>query len=83
MKYLELGVGPSRDLNNHVEDGLLLVGIEGDIVEGRDGNAILLQVDTVFQGVRRSNLANAVGGCHLESVTGRGRGRLAGWAGRC
>lgn len=82
MKYLELGVGPSRDLNNHVEDGLLLVGIEGNIVEGRDGNAILLKVDTVFQGVGRSNLANAVGGRHRESVIGRGRGRLAVWSGR-
>ena len=58
--YLLLGVGPAGDLNDHVEDGLLLVGIEGDIVEGRDGLAILLDVDTVLQGVGLADLANGV-----------------------
>ena len=60
LSYLLLGVGPAGDLNDHVEDGLLLVGIEGDIVEGRDGLAILLDVDTVLQGVGLADLANGV-----------------------
>ena len=31
---LELGVGPTRDLDNHVEDAIALVGKERDVVEG-------------------------------------------------
>lgn len=58
--YLLLGVGPARDLDNHVEDSLLLVGIERDVVEGRDWDSILLDVDTVVQRVRLANLADGV-----------------------
>jgi hypothetical protein len=60
VSYLLLGVGPAGDLNDHVQDALLLIGVEGDIVEGRDGLAILLDVDTVLQRVRLGNLANGV-----------------------
>ena len=63
--YLELGVAPARDLNNHVQNGLLRVGIEGDIVEGGDGDTIALGVDAVLQGVGRADLADGVlGGGH-------------------
>lgn len=62
--YLLLGVGPAGNLNDHVEDGLLGIGIERDIVEGRDGDAILLDVDAVLQGVGSANLADAVLGSH-------------------
>lgn len=62
--YLLLGVGPAGNLNNHVEDGLLGVGIERDIVEGRDGDAILLDVDAVLQGVGSADLADGVVGSH-------------------
>jgi len=62
---LELGIGPSRDLNNHVQNGLLLVGVEGDIVEWRDGLAILLDVDAVLEGVGSRNLADGVARGHL------------------
>ena len=62
--YLELGVGPARDLNNHVQDGLLLVGIEGDVVEGGDGDAIPLGVDAVLKGVGSGDLAHGVLGGH-------------------
>ena len=58
---LELGIGPARNLDNHVQDGLLRVGVQGNIVEGRDGHAILLDVDAVLQRVRSANLAQAVG----------------------
>lgn len=61
---LKLSIGPPRNLNNHVQDGLLLIGIEGNIVEGGDGNAILLDVDTVLQGVWSSNLAKTEVGGH-------------------
>jgi hypothetical protein len=62
---LELGVGPARDLNDHVQDGLLLVGVEGDVVEGGDGDAILLDVDAVLQSVGSGDLAQGVGGSHF------------------
>lgn len=61
---LKLSISPSRNLNNHVQDGLLLVGIEGNIVEGGDGNAILFDVDTVLQGVWSGNLAKVEVGGH-------------------
>jgi hypothetical protein len=45
---LHLRVGPAGDLNDHVTDALVLVGEEGDVVEGRDDRAILLDVDAMF-----------------------------------
>jgi len=39
---LELGVGPARNLDNHVEDVLGGVGEQGHVVEGRDGGTVLL-----------------------------------------
>lgn len=59
--YLLLGVGPAGDLNNHVQDALLLIGIKGNIVEGRDRDAILLDVHPVLQGVGLANLADREG----------------------
>lgn len=58
--HLKLAVGPSRNLDNHVQDGLLLVGIERNVVEGRHGDAILLDVDAVLQSVLGGNLADGV-----------------------
>lgn len=60
--YLHLSICPSRHLDNHVQDGLLLVGVERDVVEGADKLAILLDIDTVFEGVGRGDLAGSVGG---------------------
>ena len=48
MTNLHLCVGPSWDLNDHVKEGLLLIGKQGDIMEGGDGAAVLLNVDTVI-----------------------------------
>jgi len=62
---LELGIGPSRNLDNHVQDGLLLVGIERNIMERRNGLAILLDVDSVLEGVGSRNLADGVVGGHV------------------
>jgi hypothetical protein len=39
---LELGVGPAGDLDNHVEDVVGLVGVQRNIVEGRDGGTVAL-----------------------------------------
>jgi len=57
---LLLGVGPARNLNNHVEDGLLVVGVEWDIVERRAWLAVLLNVGAVLESVRSSDAADAV-----------------------
>jgi hypothetical protein len=75
MPYLLLGVGPAGDLNDHVKDGLLLIGIERNVVEGRNGLTILLNVDAVLQGVGSADLANGVD--HGGRLTrGRGRGKM-------
>jgi hypothetical protein len=63
--YLKLSVGPSRNLDDHVQDGLLLVGVERNIVERRHGLAILLDVDAVLEGVGSRNLADGVVGGHV------------------
>ena len=74
--YLELAIGPARDLDDHVEDGLLFVRIQRDVVERRAGLAIPLDVDAVFQRVRLAHLANGEvrhaggivgGGCEMLS----------------
>lgn len=62
---LLLGVGPAGDLDDHVQDGLLLIGVEGDVVEGRDGLAILLDEDAVLQSVGSADGADGIlGGRH-------------------
>ena len=65
---LLFGIGPARDLDDHVQDSLLLIGVQGNVVERRDGDAILLDECAVFQGVRSTNTANTVlrSGCHVE-----------------
>lgn len=55
--HLQFGICPTRDLDNHVENGLLLVGVQRNVVEGRDGDAILLNVGSELAGVESSNLA--------------------------
>ena len=57
---LLLGIGPAGNLNNHVEHGLLVIGIERDIVEGRDGRSILFDIDSVLDGVGLANLTHRV-----------------------
>jgi len=69
---LKLAIGPSWDLNDHVQDGLLLVGIERDIVEGRNRNSILLDVNAVLKSVRRGDLADGVLRSHVCSIFSSG-----------
>jgi len=33
LAYLHLGIGPSWNLDDHVQDSLLLIGIQGDVVK--------------------------------------------------
>lgn len=61
---LHLAICPSWDLNDHVQDSLLLIGIKGDIVERRNWNSILLDIDTVLQSVWSSDLSDSVFGSH-------------------
>jgi hypothetical protein len=63
--YLHLAIGPARDLNDHVQDGLLLVCIQRDIVERRDGHAIFLDVNAVLQGIGTRDLSRLVGRGHI------------------
>jgi len=57
-----LGVGPTGDLDNHVEDAAVLIGEEGDVMEWGDDVAILLDVDTMPIGVCRTDGTGGVCG---------------------
>lgn len=57
---LHLGVSPSGHLNNHVQDGLLLVSIQGDVMKGGHGLAILFDENSVFQCVGSTNSTGCV-----------------------
>jgi len=48
---LELGIGPTGDLDNHVEDAVALVGKEGNVVEGGDDGSVLFGIDAMVEGV--------------------------------
>lgn len=77
--YLKLSIGPSWNLNNHVENGLLLIGIQRNVVERGDdlGDSltihirVLVDVDLVALGVGSAILVDAISdsGIHF----GRGR----------
>lgn len=75
--HLHLRVSPAGHLNDHVEDGLLLVGVERDVVPWRDELAVLLDVDAVLKGVGGANLAGGVrhGGWALRGSCTDGCGR--------
>lgn len=60
MTYLQLAICPSWNLNDHVQDGLLLICVQRNIVERGDGHAILLDVDTMLQGIWGTNLSDLV-----------------------
>jgi len=79
--HLHLRIGPARDLDDHVEDGVRLIRVERNVMEGRDWHAILLDVDAMLEGVWSSNLA---GGVLIRSVgvvafLGDGKGGHCGW----
>ena len=48
LRDLHLRVRPARDLDDHVEDAVALVGEERDVVERRHNVAIVLDKDTVL-----------------------------------
>jgi hypothetical protein len=58
--HLHLRIGPAGHLNDHVENRLLLVGVERDVVPWRNELAVLLNVDAVLERVGRLNLAGSV-----------------------
>jgi hypothetical protein len=45
---LHLRVGPPRDLDDHIQDDIVLVGEEGDVVEGGHDGTIVLNENTVL-----------------------------------
>lgn len=60
LRDFQLGVGPSWNLHNHVENGLLLVGIQWDVMERRNNLSIFLNEDLVVQSVGGTDLAGGV-----------------------
>jgi len=61
---LKLGVGPTRDLHNHVEDAIALVGKERDVVERGDDGSVLFRIDAMFEGVGSTNDTSSELGNH-------------------
>ena len=43
-----LSVGPTRNLDDHVQDAIVLIGKEGDVVEGGHDRPTLLYENTVL-----------------------------------
>jgi len=70
--YLLLSIRPPRDLNDHVQHRLLLIGIQRDIVPRRHRHAILLDVDAVLERVLCGDLAGSVDGRRLGVVAATG-----------
>lgn len=60
-RYLHLGISPPRDLHYHIQHRLLVIGIEGNVVERGDHNSVLLNVDAVLQGIGSTNLPGGIG----------------------
>ena len=48
LGYFHLGVGPTRDLDYHVEDAIVFVGEKRDVVEGGDDLTVALDEDSVI-----------------------------------
>lgn len=76
--YLLLRIRPPRDLHNHVQHRLLLIGIERDVVERRARHAILLDIDAVLERMGGTDLAGGEFGCRAGVVGAAGGQRLLG-----
>lgn len=44
LGYFQLGVGPTRDLNDHVEDTIVLVVKERNVVEGGNDGPVVFRI---------------------------------------
>jgi len=73
--HLHFRIGPARYFDNHVQDGLALVGIERDIVEWRDRLAILLGEDAVLKSIGRADPTSGVCVCGVGVVALLGDGK--------
>lgn len=63
---LHLSIGPTRNLDNHVEHSLLLIGVQGDVMEWGQGYSILLNVDTMLQGIGGPILSDRISAADRE-----------------
>jgi hypothetical protein len=48
LAYFHLGVGPTGNLDDHVQDPVVFVSEKRDVVERGDDIAVLLDVDSMF-----------------------------------
>jgi len=65
--YFHLGVGPTGDLDDHVEDAIVPVGEKRDVVEGRDDLTVSFSVDPVIEGVGCADETRCILGSHGRS----------------
>ena len=68
MTYLHFGISPAWNLHNHVKNGLLLIGVQGDVMKGRQWDTILFNVDAMLQCVGGPILSDRVPGGGIGMV---------------
>jgi hypothetical protein len=60
LRNLDLGVSPTGDLDNHVEDAIALVGKKRNVVEWGDNSSVLFGIDAMLEGVGSTNDTGSV-----------------------
>lgn len=60
----QLGVGPARDLNDHVEDTIVLVVKERNVVEGGNDGPVVFRIYAMVEGVGGTDDTGGVLGDH-------------------
>ena len=48
FRNLELGIGPTRNFNDHVENPIRLISEKGNVVPGGNDRSVLLDENTMF-----------------------------------
>ena len=77
--HLHFGIGPPWDFDNHVEDSLLIIGVERNIMKGRHGRSILFNEDAVFECIGRADFSDSIatrGVRVVAPLTNRQRGHV-------
>jgi len=61
FRNFELGIGPTRNFNDHVENPIRLISEKGDIVPGGNDRSVLFDENTMFCIVRCQSREAAAG----------------------
>jgi len=73
FRDLHLGVSPSRHLDDHVQDTVVLIGKKRDVVERGENSSTLFDVNTVLESVGCAHETSSILSCHVEIANDGGR----------